>query len=71
MEKELIVLVRLIQDKQRRHGINLWRPPLPGLKHLVGESIRYVALLNGQWVALLGWTSTTCQPRSSGSVDRL
>jgi hypothetical protein len=28
-----------------------------GFRHLVGESIRYVALLDGRWVALLGWCS--------------
>lgn len=26
-----------------------------GFHHLPGESLKYVALLNGQWVALLGW----------------
>ncbi|MBS3976212.1 MAG: DUF4338 domain-containing protein, partial [Syntrophomonadaceae bacterium] len=26
-----------------------------GFRQLVGESIKYVAELNGQWVALLGW----------------
>ena len=28
-----------------------------GFKQLVGESIRYIALLEEQWVALLGWSS--------------
>ncbi len=28
-----------------------------GFKHLVGESIRYVALLDGKWVGLLGFCS--------------
>lgn len=28
-----------------------------GFRQLVGEAIRYVAALNGQWVALLGWSS--------------
>jgi len=28
-----------------------------GFKHLVGESTRYVALLEEQWIALLGWSS--------------
>ncbi|MBS4008612.1 MAG: DUF4338 domain-containing protein, partial [Clostridium sp.] len=26
-----------------------------GFRQLVGESMKYVAELNGQWVALLGW----------------
>lgn len=28
-----------------------------GLRQLVGESIRYVALMQGRWVALIGWAS--------------
>ncbi len=28
-----------------------------GFRHLVGESIRYLAILDGQWVALLAWCS--------------
>jgi len=28
-----------------------------GFRKLVGESIRYVALLDGNWMALLGWCS--------------
>lgn len=38
-----------------------------GFRHLVGESIRYVALLNGQWVALLGWSSAAYK---TGPRDR-
>jgi len=38
-----------------------------GLRHLVGESIRYMALMNGEVVALLGWTSAAYKsgPRDS------
>lgn len=50
--------VRPIQDSER----NKWDQLMSahhylGFKHLVGESIRYVVLLEGQWVALLGWSS--------------
>ena len=36
-----------------------------GFRSLVGESIRYVAALQGQWVALLGWSAAAlkCRPR--------
>lgn len=68
MEKELIV--RPIMDEERETWDQLMAAHhCLGLKRLVGESIRYVALLNGQWVALLGWTSAACQPRSPGPVD--
>jgi len=38
-----------------------------GFKSLVGESIRYIAELRGQWVALLGWPSAAlkCHPRDA------
>jgi len=38
-----------------------------GFKSLVGESIRYIAELRGQWVALLGWSSAAlkCHPRDA------
>ncbi|MBC7324961.1 MAG: DUF4338 domain-containing protein, partial [Moorella sp. (in: Bacteria)] len=51
MKKELIV--RPIRDEEREIWDQLMAAHhYQGLKHLVGESIRYVALLNGQWVAL-------------------
>lgn len=36
-----------------------------GLRALVGKTLRYVALLDGHWVALLGWQSAAwkCRPR--------
>ncbi|MEW6426115.1 MAG: Druantia anti-phage system protein DruA [Bacillota bacterium] len=66
MKKELIV--RPIRGEERQ----MWDQLMAahhylGLKQLVGESIRYVALFNGQWVALLGWTSAAYK---SGSRDR-
>jgi len=38
-----------------------------GLKSLVGKSLRYVAELQGRWVALLGWAASAlkCQPRDT------
>lgn len=38
-----------------------------GFKSLVGESIRYVAELQGRWLALLGWAAAAlkCQSRDS------
>jgi hypothetical protein len=38
-----------------------------GLKSLVGKSIRYVAELQGRWLALLGWAASAlkCQPRDA------
>jgi Domain of unknown function (DUF4338)/DDE_Tnp_1-associated/Transposase DDE domain len=32
--------------------------------HMVGESLRYVAKLNGKWVALLGWSSAAFHLRA-------
>jgi len=66
MEKELIV--RPIRGEERETWDQLMAAHhYLGLKHLVGESIRYVALLNGQWVALLGWTSAAYK---SGPRDK-
>ncbi|MFO8164699.1 MAG: ISAs1 family transposase [Desulfatiglandales bacterium] len=38
-----------------------------GFKSLVGKSIRYVAEIQGQWVALLGWSAAAlkCKPRDA------
>ena len=45
-----------------------------GFKHLVGESIRYVVLLDRKWVALLGWSSaafkTTPREQCIGWSDK-
>jgi hypothetical protein len=54
------LVVRPITDKERQ----LWDRLMQeyhylGFKHLVGESIRYVALLNDSWVGLLGFCSGT------------
>lgn len=52
------LVVRPIRKKER----NTWDELMStyhylGFRKLVGESIRYVALLDGKWVALLGWCS--------------
>ena len=39
-----------------------------GFRTMPGESIRYVALLDGEWVALLGWGSAAW---SNGHRDRM
>lgn len=54
------LVVRPITDKERQ----LWDQLMKehhylGFKHLVGESIRYVALLKSSWVGLLGFCSGT------------
>lgn len=50
--------VRPIQGEERNNWDQLMATHhYLGIRHLVGESVRYVALLNGQWVALLGWSS--------------
>jgi hypothetical protein len=38
-----------------------------GLKSLVGKSLRYVAELDGRWLALLGWAASAlkCKPRDT------
>ncbi len=38
-----------------------------GLKWLAGKSLRYIAHLNGEWLALLGWTSAS---KNCGARDR-
>ncbi|MDC3911861.1 DUF4338 domain-containing protein, partial [Raoultella planticola] len=36
-----------------------------GFRTLVGQALRYVAEIDGQWVAMLGWQSAVrkCRPR--------
>lgn len=62
------VVVRPIEPKER----DLWDHLMAtqhylGFRHLVGESIRYVAILDGQWVGLLAWCSAAYKsgPRDS------
>jgi len=38
-----------------------------GLKWLAGKSLRYIAHLNGEWLALLGWTSAS---KNCGARER-
>ena len=44
------------------YGIASWLSTITWGR-LVGESVRYVALLRGQWVALLGWRSAAFKSR--------
>lgn len=62
------VVVRPIESNER----DLWDHLMAthhylGFRHLVGESIRYVAILDGQWVGLLAWCSAAYKsgPRDS------
>src|SRR5699024_1103704 len=36
-----------------------------GFRRLVGKTLKYIAILNDQWVALLGWGAAAfqCEPR--------
>ena len=52
------LMVRPIDDSER----DLWDSLMSshhylGFRQLVGEQIRYVALMQGRWVALIGWAS--------------
>jgi len=48
--------VRLIkQEEEERWNQLMNEHHYLGFRQLVGESIKYVAVLSGQWVALLGW----------------
>lgn len=38
-----------------------------GLKWLAGKPLRYIAHLNGEWLALLGWTSAA---KNCGARER-
>ena len=60
------IMVRPIQPREAQ----LWNSLMDtyhylGFRTLVGESMKYVALLNGEWVALLGWGNAAfrCGPR--------
>ena len=58
------IVVRPIQADERETWDSLMSSHhYLGFRHLVGESIRYVALLNGEWVALLGWSSAAFKSR--------
>jgi hypothetical protein len=63
------LIVRPIRGEERKTWDQLMATNhYLGFRRLVGESIRYVALLNGQWVALLGWSSAAYK---SGPPRRL
>jgi len=60
--------VRPIESSERTEWDELMsKQHYLGFKSLVGESIRYIAELRGQWVALLGWSSAAlkCHPRDA------
>ncbi len=52
------LIVRLITPGEENAWNNLMRRHhYLGFKSLTGETLKYVALLDGQWVALIGWGS--------------
>ena len=52
------LVVRPIDNTERDRWDSLMRKHhYLGFRQLVGESIRYVALMQGRWVALIGWAS--------------
>lgn len=54
------LVVRPITDSEREPWDRLMKEyHYLGFKHLVGESIRYLAVYNGNWIALLGLCSGT------------
>ncbi|MDH7525979.1 MAG: DUF4338 domain-containing protein, partial [Peptococcaceae bacterium] len=57
VQKELQSLtVRPIQPQEEQQWNELMATHhYLGFRQLVGESIKYVAEIDGQWVALLGW----------------
>ena len=72
------VQVRLIRAEERAHWDELMRAHHSlGLVALVGRSLRYVAELDGRWLALLGWAGAaglgwrSAQMRQPGHLDRL
>lgn len=61
-------VVRLIKPEEREQWDELIRRHhYLRSERMPGETLRYVALLEGRWVALLGWSSAAlkCQPRDS------
>lgn len=69
-EREIVrtVVVRLAQREERGRWDELMREHhYLGMRGLVGESLRYVAESDGQWVALLGWSAAALK---CGARDR-
>ncbi len=64
LAKELLhgVTVRPISRQERTGWDKLMQQHhYLGYRAFVGESIRYVAELNGRWIALIGWASAAFQ----------
>jgi hypothetical protein len=56
--------VRLIKSSEQEQWDELMaRHHYLGLKGIVGETLRYVAALNGQWTALIGWGAAAFKSR--------
>ena len=61
--KQLEVRPIFLQESQRWDELMSAHHYL-GHHHLVGKSLKYVAVLNNQWVALLGWASAAFKCRA-------
>lgn len=56
------LVIRLITpDEQNKWNELMAAHHYLGFRSLVGESLKYVTLLDGQWVALLGWGTAAFQ----------
>lgn len=66
IKKDSALIVRPINISERQKWDQLMSTyHYLGFNRLVGESLRYVAELDGQWVALLAWSASAlkCSPR--------
>ena len=54
----------LPQEKEKWHELMSEHHYL-GFHHLIGEAIKYIAIIDGKWVALIGWSSAAlhCEAR--------
>jgi hypothetical protein len=65
------VIVRPITARERSNWDMLMaKHHYLSLKSLVGKSIRYVAELQGHWVALLGWSAAASQSTADNGASK-
>ena len=55
----------ITREERRQWDLLMSRHHYLGFKSMVGESLRYVAFQQGQWVALIGWCAAalSCKAR--------
>ncbi len=66
------VFDKLVVRPVRKGEVSRWNSSMQkhhylGLKWIAGKSLRYIALLDGEWVALLGWGSAS---KNCGARER-